>query len=78
MRLIRVIVNLETEELGLEFAVSLPSAEPAVGATVVCDGKTETTNAEGLAVIGPFIEGEYDYTVSLSGYKTVSGKATVA
>ena len=78
MKLISIVVNLEAEELGVQFEVRRPDGSPAEGAAIACGELSGTTDAQGIAVIGPLAAGSYDYTVSLAGYKAAIGTVVVA
>lgn len=78
MKLISIVVSLESEELGVKFIVQKPDGSAAAGASIVCGSFSGTTDAEGIAIIGPLAAGSYDYTVSLAGFKSVTGSVVVA
>jgi hypothetical protein len=78
MKLISIVVNLEADELGVKFIVQKPDNSAAVGAAIVCGTLSGVTDAEGIAIIGPLAVGSYDYTVTLDGFRPVSGSVVVA
>lgn len=78
MKLISIVVNLESEELGIRFEVRKPDGSPAESAAIVCGDLSGITDAQGIATIGPLAAGSYDYTVTLAGYKVATGTVVVA
>lgn len=78
MKLISIVVSLESEELGVKFIVQKPDGSAAAGASIVCGTLSGITDAEGIAIIGPLAIGSYDYTVSLAGFKDGAGTVVVA
>ncbi|WP_462281889.1 T9SS type A sorting domain-containing protein, partial [Salinivirga cyanobacteriivorans] len=54
----------------------MQDGNPAEGATINIDGQDLTTDVDGMAYIG-LLDGDYPYTVSLTGFDDITGSVTV-
>ncbi len=75
-----VTIDFEIVEptYAVTFTVTDIDAGTAIeGASVEIDGETLTTAASGVATIN-LVDGDYDYTITMTDYETESGSITVA
>ncbi|OFX37844.1 MAG: hypothetical protein A2X08_06015 [Bacteroidetes bacterium GWA2_32_17] len=83
------ITNVGAVGATISFDVTLPSSgynitfnisdetNPINAATVVCDGVTQGTNSSGQTIFTNKTNGTYNYSVSKTGYNTLTGTVTV-
>lgn len=60
------------------FTVKTNTGAPISGASVVCNGKSGTTNSSGQVTISGYINGTYNYTVTHGAHQTVTGTTTIS
>ncbi len=72
-----VVLTPIVNQYDVTFHVNDNTGAPVVGALVQMNGQTSTTNTQGIAVFNNMDAGNYDYTVSATGYQDATGTVNV-
>jgi len=68
--------NMDAPQYTVTFTVKNIANAPIAGASIAINNTTLTTNAQGIATIN-LVDGTYSYTVSKTGYNTITDQLVV-